>query len=142
LRADIDRFLSTADAAVSPDPCNPLNDASTMIKTLEYMAYGCPIVQFDLNEGRRSSGDASLYAHCNDPVDFAKRILQLLNSEALRKQLSRNGRTRVEQDVNWASERASLLRAYATVRGSIKALPSSTPGDSIKEESAVNVFNP
>ena len=33
--------LSTADVGLSPDPKNPLNDVSTMNKTMEYMAFGC-----------------------------------------------------------------------------------------------------
>lgn len=115
-RAEIDRFLSTADVAVSPDPCNPLNHASTMIKTLEYMAYGCPIVQFDLIEGRRSAGDASLYARSSDPVDFAHEISRLLDSELLRQELRRKALARVESQITWAAEKASLLKAYETIR--------------------------
>ena len=34
--------LSTADVGLSPDPKNPLNDVSTMNKTMEYMAFGLP----------------------------------------------------------------------------------------------------
>ena len=55
-------ILSTADVCVNPDkPCE-MNDISTMIKIMEYMALGKPIVQFDLKEGRFSAGEASLYA--------------------------------------------------------------------------------
>jgi hypothetical protein len=39
-----------------------MNDVSTMIKIMEYMALGKPIVQFDLKEGRFSAQKASLYA--------------------------------------------------------------------------------
>ena len=44
-----------------------MNDKSTMNKIMEYMAFGKPIVQFDVVEGRRSAMDASLYAKPNDP---------------------------------------------------------------------------
>jgi glycosyltransferase involved in cell wall biosynthesis len=48
--------LSTADVCVNPDkPCE-MNDISTMIKIMEYMALSKPIVQFDLKEGRFSAG--------------------------------------------------------------------------------------
>ena len=51
-------ILSTADVCVNPDkPCE-MNDISTMIKIMEYMALSKPIVQFDLKEGRFSAGDA------------------------------------------------------------------------------------
>ena len=52
--------LSACDVCVNPDPKTPFNDASTMTKIMDYMALGKPIVQFDLKEGRRSAGDASL----------------------------------------------------------------------------------
>ena len=41
---DLIRLLSTADVCLSPEPKNALNDASTMIKVVEYMALGKPIV--------------------------------------------------------------------------------------------------
>ena len=34
-----------------------LNDKCTMIKNLEYMAYGKPVVSYDLKEGRRTPGN-------------------------------------------------------------------------------------
>ena len=52
--------LSTADVGLCPDPLNPLNDVSTMNKTMEYMAFGLPVVAFDLQGdpgvGRRCRG--------------------------------------------------------------------------------------
>ena len=56
-----------------------MNDISTMNKIMEYMAVGKPIVQFDVTEGRFSAQDASLYAKANDPVDFANKILELID---------------------------------------------------------------
>jgi hypothetical protein len=38
----VQRCLSTADVCLSPDPRNPLNDAATMNKVVEYMAMGRP----------------------------------------------------------------------------------------------------
>ncbi len=52
--------LSTADVGLSPDPLNPLNDVSTMNKTMEYMAFGLPVVAFDLVETRVSAGEAAV----------------------------------------------------------------------------------
>src|SRR5690606_29666191 len=75
-------MLSTADVCVNPDRVNAMNDLSTMNKILEYMALGKPIVQFELTEGRRAAGDASLYARPNDPRDFAAKILELLADPA------------------------------------------------------------
>ena len=106
-------YLSTADVGVAPDPATPMNDKSTMNKILEYMAYGVPVVLYDLTEGRRSAGDAALYARPNDPEDFARQIVRLLDSEALRHELGACGRTHSEESLNWALEKKALLEAYA-----------------------------
>ena len=107
-------YLSTADVCVAPDPPNPMNDKSTMNKILEYMAYGRPVVLYDLTEGRRSAGDAALYARPNDPRHFAQQILSLLDSEPLRRQLGACGRQRIEERLNWEVEKKALLAAYET----------------------------
>lgn len=105
-------YLSTADVCVAPDPRNEMNDKSTMNKILQYMAYGKPVVLFDLTEGRRSAADAALYARPNDPMDFAVQILKLLDSEALRRELGARGRRRIEESLNWEMEKRALLEAY------------------------------
>jgi glycosyltransferase involved in cell wall biosynthesis len=105
-------YLSTADVGVAPDPRNPMNDKSTMNKVLEYMAYKRPLVLFDLTEGRRAACDAALYAQPNDPEDLANKILELLDSEELRRELGERGRRRIEQHLNWDLEAKVLLEAY------------------------------
>jgi glycosyltransferase involved in cell wall biosynthesis len=105
-------YLSTAEVCVAPDPKNPMNDKSTMNKILEYMAYARPVVLFDLTEGRRSAEDAALYARPDDPVDFAEKITDLLDSEPLRLELGARGRKRIEERLNWKMEQAALLAAY------------------------------
>ena len=109
---ELAEYLSTADVCVAPDPKNPMNDKSTMNKILEYMAYARPVVLFDLTEGRRSAGDAALYARPNDPKDFAEQILKVLDSEPLRRQLGEAGRRRILEKLNWENEKKSLLAAY------------------------------
>ena len=76
--------LSTADVCLAPDPKSPLNDRSTMIKVIEYMAMGRAIVSFDLAESRVTAGEAALYAPANDESAFADRIEQLLDHPELR----------------------------------------------------------
>jgi len=106
-------YLSTADVCVAPDPKNPMNDKSTMNKIFEYMAHARPVVLYDLTEGRRSAGDAALYARPNDPQDFAAQIVKLLDSEPLRRELGARGRRRIEEGLNWDAEKQRLVQAYA-----------------------------
>lgn len=111
-------YLSSADLGVAPDPKNTMNDISTMNKILEYMAYSRPQVLYDLVEGRCSAEDAALYAQPNDPVDFAKKILTLIDSEQLRRTLGARGRKRIEQLLNWDIEARELLKMYeAALKG-------------------------
>jgi glycosyltransferase involved in cell wall biosynthesis len=111
--ADLLRILSTADVCVNPDrPC-PMNDMSTMIKIMEYMALGKPIVQFDVKEGRVSAQEASLYcAHENGVVEFANAILWLLDRPEERQRMGEFGRRRVNEELAWEYSVKNLLAAY------------------------------
>jgi glycosyltransferase involved in cell wall biosynthesis len=105
-------MLNTADVCVNPDVANEMNDKSTMNKIMEYMALGKPIVQYDLTEGRFSAQDASLYAKKNDPVDFANKLVELLDNEPLRLRMGAIGLERVRTTLSWEHEAPKLLAAY------------------------------
>ena len=109
---DMLAMLNTADVCVNPDVANEMNDKSTMNKIMEYMALAKPIVQFDLTEGRCSAQGASLYAIKNDAVDFANKIVYLLDQPALRTSMGNIGRQRIEQELAWKYEIPRLLNAY------------------------------
>lgn len=106
-------ILSTADVCVNPDrPCQ-MNDISTMIKIMEYMALSKPIVQFDLKEGRFSAQGASLYASHGDLVtDFAAKVLWLIDHPEERKKMGDFARKRVEKELAWEYSVGNLLAAY------------------------------
>ncbi len=109
--------LSTFDVGVCPDPKNPYNDKCTMNKVLEYMTLGVPVVQFDLVEGRRSAGDAALYAgECNDPADLARSVGELLDDPDLRDRLGSAGRRRMEQTLAWHHQAPRLRAVYEALR--------------------------
>ena len=111
--ADLLEILSTADVCVNPDrPCE-MNDISTMIKIMEYMALGKPIVQFDLHEGRFSAQDAAVYADTQNQVpDFAAKIVWLLEHPDERKKMGEFGRSRVENQLAWRYSVQNMLAAY------------------------------
>jgi glycosyltransferase involved in cell wall biosynthesis len=118
--------LSTADVCVNPDPVNPMNDKSTMNKITEYMALGKPIVQFDLTEGRHSAQGASLYAAKNDEIDFAIKIVELLDDAARREAMGRIGLERVARTLAWKHQAPILLAAYDRVFAAGERRPAST----------------
>jgi glycosyltransferase involved in cell wall biosynthesis len=119
-------ILSTSDVCVNPDrPCE-MNDISTMIKIMEYMALGKPIVQFDCREGRFSAQEASLYAdNHNQVADFAAKILYLLDDSDRRNRMGEFGRRRVREQLGWEYSvehlRAAYQRALSKTRESFVA---------------------
>jgi glycosyltransferase involved in cell wall biosynthesis len=108
----VTKIMSTADAGLSPDPKNPLNDVSTMNKTMEYMAFELPVVAFDLRETRVSAQDAAVYATPNDVHEYAKALVALLDDEAARAQLGKLGRARVEDELAWSHQERAYLAVY------------------------------
>jgi glycosyltransferase involved in cell wall biosynthesis len=108
------RLLGSADVCLSPEPPNALNEASTMIKVVEYMGLGRPIVAYDLRETRYSAGDGALYAAPGDVGSLTSCIERLLDDPALRVRLGAAGLQRVEE-LSWARSEASLLAAYQHV---------------------------
>ncbi len=107
-------IISTADVCVNPDRANDMNDKSTMNKILEYMAFGKPIVQFDLTEGRYSAGEASLYALRDDVADFAIKLCGLLDDPERRRTMGAIGRARLDAGLAWHHQVPQLLQAYET----------------------------
>jgi glycosyltransferase involved in cell wall biosynthesis len=119
--------LAAADICLDPDPSSPLNDVSTWIKIMEYMAYGKPIVTFDLKETRYSAQDAALYVEPNDEGRFAAAIAQLMDDEGLRKRMGAFGRDRVERELQWSCVGKNLASAYRALSSATVAYNSESP---------------
>jgi glycosyltransferase involved in cell wall biosynthesis len=114
----VKKVMSTADIGLSPDPMNPLNDVSTMNKTMEYMSFGLPVVAFDLRETRVSAADAAVYVKpTGDPEqdvrDYAQAVLDLLDDVEERSRMSKLGRARVEAELAWPHQQRAYLDVYA-----------------------------
>jgi glycosyltransferase involved in cell wall biosynthesis len=108
-------YLSAVDICVDPDPSNPYNDRSTMIKMMEYMALGKPIVAFDLPEHRFTAQQAAIYVTPNDEREFARALAQLMDDPLRRAALGAFGRRRIETQLAWDFSIPNLLAAYRAV---------------------------
>jgi glycosyltransferase involved in cell wall biosynthesis/peptidoglycan/xylan/chitin deacetylase (PgdA/CDA1 family) len=115
--SDLLRYLCAADICVDPDPSNPFNDRSSMIKMSEYMALAKPIVAFDLPEHRFTAQEAALYARPNDEAAFARALAELMDDPGRRHVMGAFGRQRVESALAWPYSVESLLEAYSTLTG-------------------------
>lgn len=121
-RADaklIAEYLSSADLAFSPDPLNPLNDVSTMNKTMEYLSYALPVVAFDLTETRVTGGDAIRYVEPTNLDAYAKAVAELLDDPEERVRMAVAARRRAEAELDWAPQR----RRYVGVFDRLFAVP-------------------
>ncbi len=115
--APLMRAFSAFDIGVIPDPKNGYNDKISMNKHFEYMTLGVPFVQFDLVEGRRIAGDASLYAADNSSADLARNMARLIDDRALHADLAARGAERAKAMLRWENERGRLLGAYDMALG-------------------------
>jgi len=113
----VHEVLSTADVGLSPDPKNPLNDVSTMNKTMEYMAFEVPVVAFDLRETRVSAGAAAVYAEPNRVDEYARAIVELLDDEPRRKAMGALGRSRIENELAWPHQAPNYVGVYDQLLG-------------------------
>jgi glycosyltransferase involved in cell wall biosynthesis len=109
--------LSTAAVGLSPDPKNPLNDVSTMNKTLEYMAFELPVIAFDLKETRVSAGDAASYIESGDVAAYGEAIVELLDDPDKREAMGKKGRVRIEQELGWPYQRDRYVGVYDALVG-------------------------
>jgi glycosyltransferase involved in cell wall biosynthesis len=114
---EVNAVLSTADLGLSPDPKNPLNDVSTMNKTMEYMAFELPVVAFDLIETKVSAEDAAVYVPSPDVVAYAKAISDLLDDPERRAAMGALGRKRVEEKLAWAHQVPGYVAVYDKLSG-------------------------
>jgi len=110
-------IFSTADIGLSPDPKNPLNDVSTMNKTMEYMAFGLPVLAFDLRETRASAGEAGAYSTPNDVEEIARLLVDLIDDEPRRRSMGSAGRRRIEQKLAWSHQEPHYLSVYRRLLG-------------------------
>lgn len=135
-RAQLAEYLSRGDIGICPDLKTPLNDVSTMNKTMEYMSYALPSVAFDLAETRVSGGDTVLYAPSGDIAAFADHIERLIDDAELRRELGRAARERVSTVLDWRPQAEAYVGVYDRLTGHHRECPA------VPENAAVPVRDP
>ena len=112
--------LSTADLGLSPDPLNPLNDVSTMNKTMEYMAFELPVVAFDLKETRVSADDAAVYVRAQRRRGLRRRDRRRSSTIPTAGDGGEHGRERVEDVLAWHHQAPRYVGVYERLLGERK----------------------
>jgi asparagine synthase (glutamine-hydrolysing) len=83
-----------------------------MNKTMEYMAFGLPVVAFDLTETRVSAGEGALYAPGGSVPAFADLVGQLLDDPVRRRRMGDLARWRVEDELAWRHQADAYVGVY------------------------------
>lgn len=109
----IHSYLNTADVGLSPDLFTVQNNISTMIKIMEYMSHGLPILSFLLKENQYSAGDAAVYCESFDYKDFAGKIINMCGNPELLSQKKQIGLERYKNTFNWSNSKKSLTNLYS-----------------------------
>ncbi len=132
-RVQIAEYLSRADIGLCPDLKTPLNDLSTMNKTMEYMSYGLPAVSFDLVETRVSGADTLLYVPSGDIDAFVGAVEQLVDDPDLRVSLGRRARERVSRELDWRPQAEAYVAVFDEVSGFSQPGPAVPPSAAPRE---------
>jgi glycosyltransferase involved in cell wall biosynthesis len=135
---EIAAYLSTADIGLCPDPKSPLNDVSTMNKTMEYMAYALPVVTFDLTETRVSAAEAACYVEPGDLNGFVAAWANLIDDADARLRLGRAGRERVSTKLDWAEQAERYVGVYRALLGAPSSPPASSRATVHQRQSAAH----
>lgn len=107
--ATVFTHLASADLGVDTS----LQEEVSPVKALEYMAFGLPVVCFDLQESRRLAGDSAVLVPPGDLELFADAVVGLLDDPARRRVLGDHGRRRVEQELAWERQVPAYLAAVS-----------------------------
>jgi glycosyltransferase involved in cell wall biosynthesis len=112
--ADVFGCLAAADIGIDTS----LQSEVSPVKAMEYMAFGRPVIAFDLLETRRTVGPAGRYVPPGDVAGLGDKLVKLIDDpEALRK-LGDAGRRRVENELAWERQ----VETYLDVLESLMAV--------------------
>ena len=111
-------LVAAADIAIEPCPSNAFNDASTMVKLMNYLAVGRPIVAFDLPEHRATTGDAAvLVSPERGAAGLGDAIARLAEDVGERERLQSSASRRLSSaGLTTADAHRALLVAYEQAR--------------------------
>lgn len=94
---EVFQYLATADLGVDTG----LQSDISPVKIFEYMAFGIPVVAFDLQETRALCEGAAVLAEPGDTKAHARAIDALLSNPQQHQELARVGQAKVREELAW-----------------------------------------
>jgi glycosyltransferase involved in cell wall biosynthesis len=113
----ISSVLSTSDLGLQPDQHTPFTDMCTMLKTIEYLAFGLPVVAFDLTETRRTADAAAVYVAEETPSAYAAAIVTLLDDSEGLAGMSAAALRRARRDLAWDTQKDAYVDVVRNLLG-------------------------
>jgi len=98
-------YLASADLGLDTSLQNEISP----VKILEYLAFGLPVVAFDVQETRVMGEGASVLVPPGDVASYAQQVVALLDDAARRGAMSERARERVRADLAWERQSAAYL---------------------------------
>jgi glycosyltransferase involved in cell wall biosynthesis len=80
------------------------------------MAFGLPVVAFDLRETMATADAAGAYVPQPDAAAFAEVLLQLLDDPDRRAKMATFGREKFVRELAWHDQAAKYVQVYDTLR--------------------------
>jgi glycosyltransferase involved in cell wall biosynthesis len=104
-------LLASAHVGIDTAPMTEVNHGSTMIKILEYLAVGLPVVASALRETKVTGGNAVIAIEGNSVTAFAGPIAHLLSDRSIWQAASDVSQER-GKDLQWPAQASILIAAY------------------------------
>jgi glycosyltransferase involved in cell wall biosynthesis len=109
---DVPALLASAQVGIDTASMIDVNHGSTMIKILEYLAVGLPVVATALHETKITGADAVIAIEDDRADAYAAAVASLITNPEAWNAAARLARARGD-DLHWPAQAAVLLDAYA-----------------------------
>jgi glycosyltransferase involved in cell wall biosynthesis len=110
-------YASISDICVSPLVKNAQHESGIANKIFQYMLFAKPLIVSNCIPQARltKEQECGVVFRSEDPIDLADKIIDLYNSEDLRKRMGENGRKAVLEKYNTERGRKDLVALYETI---------------------------
>jgi glycosyltransferase involved in cell wall biosynthesis len=112
---DVPALLASSHIGLDTAPLTEVNHGSTMVKILEYLAVGLPVVASALRETKVAGAGAVIAVEEDSADTFVSRIAELVTDTHAWTTVAELAHAR-GNDLQWEAEAAVLVAAYAGLR--------------------------
>ncbi len=108
---NLSSYMELAKACMIPQPNNDFINTTIPHKLFEYMSQGNPVIVSDATSLKRivTETEAGVVFKSHNPDDFAKKIVEMFNSEI---DYGKNGIKAVNEKYNWKNDSKELINLY------------------------------